>query len=209
MSKENQINLFGELARKLIHLSSLYIPFLYWFTDQKTTLMVVVPITVLVIGSELLRFKLKGFNRLFTKLFSFMLREGELASKSGQPHFTGTSHFMLAASLTVAFFAKEIAVPALMILVISDTMAALVGRQYGKRIIVGHKTVRGFMAFIISAMAVVMFTNCIFCFDWFIRPSQMFGLLIAATLELFEKQTGIDDNFAVPLGYALVTYLIV
>lgn len=209
MSKENQISLFSELARKLVHLSSLYIPFLYWFTNQKTTLMVVIPITALVIGSELLRFKLKGFNRLFTKLFSFMLREGELESKSGQPHFTGASHFMLAALMTVAFFAKEIAVPALMILIISDTIAALVGRQYGKRIIIGHKTVRGFMAFIISAMAVVMFTNCIFCFDWFIRPAQMFALLIAASFELFEKQVGVDDNFSIPLGYALIAYLVV
>jgi dolichol kinase len=92
----------------------------------------------------------------------------------------------------VSLFDEGIASPALMIMILSDPIASVIGIIFGKFKLVGEKTLEGSITFfIITAIVLISFKFTSF---------QVILVALGATLiELFSKEVNIDDNLLIPL----------
>lgn len=105
--------------------------------------------------------------------------------------------------MMVIFFPKPIAITAMLIVVFCDTMAALIGKNYGQNYI-GTKTVEGGIAFFLTGIFVIMFTPKLTgeLTEYF---AAFTALSITTIVEILP--TKIDDNITIPFTFA-ITYLL-
>ena len=195
------IKFYAEIARKTIHLSSLWIPFLYLYSTQKTMLLILLPLTFLVLVIDISRRFLPALNYIVTKLFDYMMRQKEKEDFA----FSGATYMLCAASLTISLFSQEVAIFALTILMISDSCAALIGRKFG-RINLMDKTLEGSLSFIFSAILIYFFYRVFYQFSLPLSIALL-AIFMASIVELFTKKIYIDDNFTIPLTIGLVFWL--
>ena len=114
---------------------------------------------------------------------------------------TGSTTLLMSSLVCVLIFQKHIAVAALCFLIVGDTMAALVGKTYG-RIKVFRKTLEGSLACLLTCIIVVLI----------IRPYLdaqnplpanigfvvgFIGAVVATLVELLPIP--LDDNFLIPI----------
>jgi dolichol kinase len=132
--------------------------------------------------------------RLAKPIWGRMIRPNESA------RYTGASHIMFAAVLSVILFPKLVAVCALSFIVIGDTASALVGRRWGKHRF-RNKSCEGSAAFFLSSLipAVIIPEIPI----WI----GTVGALVATVTEAVSGD--IDDNLSVPLVSGLAMHLLI
>jgi dolichol kinase len=175
-----------EIKRKIVHMSSLAIPAGYLLFSGKTVISILVPLFLAFLLVDLLRQYHAGTSRLFKKFFvGTILREKESNS------LMGSTYFLFSSVLVVFFFPKSIAIASLLILILSDTAAALVGKGIGKVPIFRRKTLEGSLAFFVSSQLIV----------W-IYPglNHLWGALGALAATLIEAlPVKVDDNLTIPL----------
>ena len=95
-----------EFFRKGIHLCSLSIPVIYYFIDKWTALSILIPITLLFLISDLLRYYNKSVADLYYKYFGWLLRNHERDQKTKR--LTGASNILLSAIFCIIIFPKLI-----------------------------------------------------------------------------------------------------
>lgn len=175
----------NELVRKAIHLSSSTIPLLYWFVfDRDVILKGVIILASGFLAAEYLRLHSALGKRLFNLIFGPALRAHE------HHNLTGATYVFTGSVLCIFLFPKEIAVPSLLILSLSDTFAALVGIPFGKHPFL-EKSVEGSSTFFIVSMLILTL---------FFPGNIVFNILIAMILTVAEAYPmNIDDNFVIPL----------
>lgn len=200
---DNSISYRDEIFRKSIHLSSLSIPLIYLLINRDLALKIIIPITLLVIISDLLSHKIKFFENLIFGVFGNILRKHE---KEGGLVLNGASWVLISATICIAIFPKIIMVIAFTILIISDTLAALIGRKYGKYPLF-DKSWEGTFAFIISAILVVF----VYSFS-FKAPISLFvfgavGAIVGGFVEAASRVLNIDDNLSIPLSVGTIMWL--
>ena len=184
-----EISLYNEFKRKGIHLFALTIPVGYFFLPKRIALLVLVPIAVCSILVDIVRlWKLPSAN-FFNWFLGPILREHENYS------FTGSSHILSAAVLSILFFDKKVAIAAIVYVILGDVAAALIGRVYGKTKI-ENKSLEGSLAFLSVCLLVAL-----------LLPGLPFwigaiGALVATAVEALTIP--IDDNLSVPLLSGLV-----
>ncbi|GIK22321.1 MAG: SEC59/DGK1/VTE5 family protein [Ignavibacterium sp.] len=192
-----------ELVRKLIHLFSLSIPVIYYFIPKQTALIILASLTILALIIDGGRFISKSFAKLFYKLFGFLLRRHELDNE--KKNLTGATYVLLSALICVLIFPKVIFVTAFAILIISDSMAALIGRRYGRRKFL-RKSFEGTLSFFISASVVVFFTPKVGNF-----PMEYVIGFIAAFVGAIVENISFgyaDDNLTIPLSTGFTMWLL-
>ncbi|MBT4033207.1 MAG: phosphatidate cytidylyltransferase [Candidatus Marinimicrobia bacterium] len=174
-----------ELIRKAIHLSSSIIPLSYWFLFEKHfTLQIVIVLALGFLTADYLRLKSGGIERLFMRIFGSALRQHE------KKNLTGATYVFTGSVVAIFLFPKEIAVPALLILSISDTLAALIGIPFGKHKFL-KKSLEGSTAFFISTLVILAL---------FFPESIIVNIIIAAIVTLAEAYPmNLDDNFLIPI----------
>ncbi len=188
-----------EFARKALHFLLLAIPLIFYFYGKKTGLLIFIPITITVVWLDFLRRKNAKIKEIFAKIFGIVLRPHELEGSK----LCGSSWVALATCLTFFIFKTEIAITGFTILVISDALAALVGKAYPSRPFF-EKSVNGALAFFISGVFILI--GCGLIFDmkvWF----YIFGLIALGCVTIIESRPsliGIDDNFTIPVFFCLV-----
>jgi len=174
-----------EITRKIVHLSTLSIPIGYALTQEETALMILLSLFLGFLSVDLLRHFHRGIASLFEKyFFGNVLREREKGT------FMGSTYFLFSSILTLLFFPKPIAIASLLILILSDTCAALVGKGVGKIRIYG-KTLEGSIAFLLSSLVIVGF------YPDLDRLPGILGALGATVVELLPIK--VDDNLTIPL----------
>jgi dolichol kinase len=137
--------------RKLIHLGCAIFPLAYAFLlSREQILIICVFITVLFLAAELIRFRSRRGKEWFTKIFFPLLREDEK-----NKNLTGATWLFISATIAFLFFEKQTAVPAVLILTIADSLAAVVGKSTGKHYIYGKKTWEGSITFFLVCMIVL------------------------------------------------------
>lgn len=196
-----------ELIRKLIHLFSLSIPVIYYFIPSSVSITILAILTAIALIIDLGRFISTSFAQVFYKFFGFLLRKHELDKKN--KNLTGATYVLISALICGIIFPKVIFVTAFTILIISDTMAALIGRKFGK-IRFLRKSFEGTLSFFISASIVVFFTPKIgnLPLEYVVGIA---GAFVGAIVENISYGFA-DDNLSIPLsvGFTMwALYLII
>jgi len=134
--------------------------------------------------TEYLRLHLSSSRNLFIRVFGSSLRDHEHNNLTGATYvFTGTV-------LCIFLFPREIAVPSLLILSVSDTFAALIGIPFGKHQFLA-KSVEGSSAFFVVTVLILFL---FFPANIFTNILVAIGVTVAEALPL-----NLDDNFLIPL----------
>jgi dolichol kinase len=180
-----------EAPRKAIHLSSIVIPLailhlpLVWV--QRTLMIVAVCLLV----ADLVKIHHEKLRTYFTEFFGRLIRRHEHAE------ITGSTYMIVSALLATYLFDRGVAAAALVYLIVGDTLAAMVGKAWGRTRIFGNKTLEGFLAGFLASFAAA----------WAlvpgIPPHQLAAAaLVAALVEIWPIP--VDDNFRIPLLAGLV-----
>lgn len=201
----NQISYKQELLRKTIHLCSLSLPLLYFYTDIETTLSYIIPLFLIVLILDIFSKKGRILHHFVFKYFGSMLREHE--KKDGLV-LNGASWVLISALLVFAIFPKILAITSFTILIVSDLSAALIGRRFGRHSLF-DKSWEGTSAFFISASFIIFFI-------WSILPERnmyflyfgIFASIITAFTELVSNIIKVDDNISVPTSFCLTMWLL-
>lgn len=190
-----------EFARKAIHLSSLLIPLIYWHIGKKQALLILAPVTAGFLLVDVLKNVVPPISAWYHATFDTMLRDFELNKE--RLHLNGATWITLAAFVLIALFPKTIAVAAFAMVSVSDTVAALVGKKFGRHHF-GQKSLEGSLAFLVSAIAIVAIIPGL------LLPAGIVMAVAGTIIEALVLKIGsfrIDDNLSVPLVGALAGLL--
>ena len=191
----------AELIRKSIHFCSLSIPVFYTFLSRSTALNILIPLTASFLLVDIARHYHAPTAQLFHKIFGLLLRPHEISNKSKPgsiwyKRLNGATNLLLSATFCVLVFPKIIVISSFAILIVSDSVAALVGRRWGLRKFLS-KSLEGSVAFLVSAILVVLVTPKLSSSigEYGIGAvSALVGMLIEASA------LPVDDNITIPLG---------
>jgi len=191
----------GELARKAIHLSSLSIPIVYSFISKSTALTILVPLTLLVGCTDAARHLFPSFRLFYHKWLGWLMRAHE-KDENGK-RLTGATYVLLAASIGILVFPKVIIITAFAIMIVSDTVAALIGRKFGKHPFMG-KSLEGTLAFFISSVGVV----CLAPKVGYVPAEYFIGFVAALFGSAVEAMPiAIDDNLSITFSVGGILWL--
>lgn len=95
---------------------------------------------------------------------------------------------------------------AVIVLGVSDPVAAFIGRRYGRRVLVAGRTVAGTTAFAVSGVAASLVVLAIYepqLYPWHALILAAAAGVIGAVAELVSER--VDDNFSIPVSVGLST----
>jgi dolichol kinase len=184
-----------ELYRKLIHLTSLSIPIVYYFITAETAALILGILAGVALVIDLGRYIHPEIGKIFYKYFGFLLREHELDHK--KKNLNGATYVLISALISVLIFPKVIFISAFSILIISDSLAALIGRKFGKHKFLS-KSLEGTLTFFVSACIVILFTPKVGGFF----EEYLIGFIAAFVGAIVENISFklVDDNLSIPLS---------
>jgi dolichol kinase len=192
-----------ELVRKLIHLFSLSIPIIYYFIPRSDAILILSILTFVALFLDTSRYFFPSVGKIFYRYFGFLLRKHELdASKK---NLNGATYVFISALICVILFPKVFFITAFTILIISDTMAALIGRKFGKHKLLS-KSFEGTLAFFISASIVVFLTPKVDN----LPMEYIIGIIAAAVGAIVENISFgfADDNLAIPISIGFTLWIL-
>jgi len=191
---KDDLNLNAELKRKTIHIICSILPILYYFFLEREQIVLLSGIiTILFLIGEFVRYNFKTGASLFEKVFFPLLRKGE---KTYQ--LTGATYLFLSATVTFFIFDKIYAIAAVLILTVADSLAAIVGRSFGK-INISYKTLEGSVTFFLTSFIIINIFVPIGCI-------KAFG--VGVILTAIESQVfAINDNIIISISAALLLSL--
>jgi len=195
LKKVDLLNIREELKRKIIHLGCAVLPLLYYFYLSREQIVILCStISILFLIAEILRFKHRKSEVLFQNIFFPLLRE-----KEKNKHITGATYLFISATVTFIIFKKEIAVPAVMILTIADSFAAIVGKMTDSAKLFDKSLAGSVTFFIISIIILLLFVPDL---GWLI-------LVIAVIVTIIEVlPLPINDNLLISLSTGFILYLV-
>lgn len=202
--ERESINYRDELVRKLIHLCSLSIPIIYYFISRDIATLILSILTFAALVIDLGRYFSNSFGQIFYKIFGFLLRKHEVDHK--KKNLNGATYVLMSALICVIILPKVIFITAFTILIISDSMAALIGRRFGKRKFLS-KSFEGTLAFFISATIVVFLTPKA---EDGIMMQYLIGIIAAFIGAIVENISFgfADDNLSIPISIGLTMWLL-
>ena len=179
----------NEIFRKLIHVSSLAIPLIYFFLikDKNVMATILIILTLLSLAIEYARLNREGvIGIFFLKYLKSALRSNELKG-----NLTGATWMLIGFTSSVIIFDFEVSVLALLFLSVGDAVAALVGRAlpigkiWGKSIL---GSLSGFMFCVFFGLAIINTLSL---------QIIIFGAISGMFIELIPLK--INDNFSIPI----------
>lgn len=192
----------NEVIRKLIHLNSLSIPVIYFYISKEVALYILIPLTLVFVIIDVIRYYQPQVGEMFYKIFGFLLRKHERDEK--KKRLNGATNVLISALICVIIFPKLFFVTAFAVLIISDISSALIGRKFGKHKFLA-KSREGAIAFFISAVLVILFTP---------KVENLFLEYVIAVIAVFfgaiaeSSSIEIDDNLTIPITIGVVMWIL-
>jgi dolichol kinase len=117
---------------------------------------------------------------------------------------TGSFYFILSVLICLILFDKPTVMTAVLIMILSDTAAALIGKSIGRHVIIGtSKTIEGSSAFFIVTVLILFLMHPAITILW---AGAIAGIL--TIVELWSHKLRINDNLSITLAAgALLTVL--
>jgi dolichol kinase len=201
--ERGSIDYKDEIVRKLIHLCSLSIPIVYYFVSKTSAVIILGIFTFVALVIDISRFFSPLAGKLFYSIFGFLLREHEVDTQ--KKNLNGATYVLISALICVIIFPKILFLTAFSILIISDSLAALIGRKYGKHKFLS-KSLEGTLAFFISAIIVVLFTPKVEG----LFSEYLIGFAAAAIGAIVENISFgfADDNLSIPISIGISMWLL-
>lgn len=193
----------SELCRKTIHLSSLWMPVLIFYYPP---LIAAGVLFCLAFGDFMVEWlyhrNILGLNRRIKRRLIKSMRYKEIANGF---YLSGAFYLLIAAFCTVLLYDGKIAAAALSVLILADSAAALIGRQFGAIRLGRSKTLEGSIAFFFTAAVVLAGFNPLLMLSWehLISAAAVFALA-----ELAAPLFKLDDNFVIPIIGGQMLYLL-
>ena len=190
--------IFHEVGRKIIHITILLVLAAYFFIQdtlvsagrtpelaKQVALLFLVALLILFLILEYLRLELNWK----MPFFSQFIRAKE------QNRMYGVVYFLSATIISLAVFHPKIALTALLMTTFGDMVAALIGKKYGATLIYRNKTWAGFLAELVTNLAV----GFLILDNIYIILGMAFVATIVETLV-----DELDDNLLIPIfsGFA-------
>ncbi|MCD4707077.1 MAG: hypothetical protein K8S62_04995 [Candidatus Sabulitectum sp.] len=193
-----------EILRKGVHFGSLIIPSVAIFVPRMDMVLALAAVAFGMLLVDIIRSRNKVFRKFFLGLFGKVLR-----GKEQEGGMTASTVLTASAALTILLFRTEIAVSALVFLSVGDSFAALIGKKFGKTVLVSGRTLEGSLAALFSCLVVSLPLMQISAVrGWTLSPAGLAAGALAATLaELFEIP--LDDNLRIPVLAGLVMELVI
>ena len=193
LSTPREIDYRREVWRKLLHLFALSIPIGYQFVSPRVAAAVVFVCFLISVVVDLARFRGWPIQRLWRPMVSPIVRPKE------SQNFTGATFILTSGWLCPLLFSLPAATLGMLMIILGDTFAALVGRRWGRHSTVGNRTVEGSVAFLAASFGAGALTPGL---------PIMIGLTAAPLATIVETlSTRIDDNLSVPLISGLYAHL--
>jgi len=182
------MDFFAELNRKLVHVAGLSIPMgiflLHERGERGACIQILFILTLVFLSFEIMRMVHRPTSRIFYTLFGPLLRRKERFT------LTGSTTLLMSSLVCVLIFDVYVAMAALCFLILGDTMAALIGKSFG-RIRIFRKTLEGSLACLATCIMVVFAVPNL---NWSVG---LIGALVATLVELLPIP--LDDNFLIPI----------
>lgn len=185
----------NELLRKSIHLCSLSIPVIYYFSTRELMLTVLVPMLVFSVIIDFGRHLNPTLKEITIKLFGKIMREHERDEE--KKNLSGASYVLIAAVGVIFAMPKIFAITGFAILILGDIAAALIGRRFGRHKFLA-KSLEGTLAFFVVASIIVMITPKVEG----LMMEYMIGIFAAAVGAIAENISygWADDNLTIPIS---------
>lgn len=186
----------GELGRKALHLLALSIPLGAWWLGMPAALYLLAPVALVAVLADVTRAFSPSFNAVIRGVFGTLMRAEELPAVRTGVRFNGATCVLVGAALMVLVFPLRVAVPVLIMTMLSDAAAALVGRRWGR-----HPwgslsaTMEGTAAFVATGLGVMALMPSVALWP------AVAGVGVAALVEALPLP--INDNIRVPVAAAL------
>lgn len=193
-----------EVLRKGIHFGSVIIPITAVFVSRMEMVLFLTAAALAMVLIDIVRSRNKVFRSFFLGLFGKVLR-----GKEQEGGMTASTVLMASAALTILLFRTEIAVSALVFLSIGDSLAALIGKRFGRTKLVSGRTLEGSLAALLGCLVfAIPLMQLSAARGWSLSPTGLaFGALAATIAELFEVP--LDDNLRIPVFAGLVMELVI
>jgi dolichol kinase len=191
----DRLSFKAELKRKIIHISCAILPLLYYNALTREQILVFCSIIcIFFLIAEFLRFRHQLSGRLFERIFFPLLREDEKSK-----HITGATYLFISATVTFFIFRKEIAVPAVLILTIADSFAAIVGKMT-ESVRFFDKSLAGSLTFFVISVAILLF---------FLPELGWLSLAVALVVTIIEAlPVPVNDNILITLSTGIILYIV-
>ena len=126
-----------EIKRKLFHATSLIFPIMYIYNSKTYILNLLIFFTILVLILDIGRNYSTKLNNFILKIFDSLIRKGEFGSGF---KLSSMSYMMLGMLTTAIFFPKGLAINSWLVLIVSDSLASILGNRFGVSEIIPYKT---------------------------------------------------------------------
>jgi dolichol kinase len=161
------------------------------------------PLTVFSLLLDLSRYFSPKIGHFFYIIFGFLLRDHE--RDASKKNLNGATYVFVSAVISVFIFPKVLVITAFSVLIISDSIAALIGRKFGKHKFLA-KSLEGTLAFFLSACIVVVVAPKV---NGDIKE-YIIGFVAVAVGAIAENISygWADDNLSIPLSIGFTMWLL-
>lgn len=190
----------NELLRKSLHLLALAIPAGIYILDKPLVLFVLLPLSLVAIGADVLRTRSEGFARFIARFFGYMMRPAEVPAIGDNVILNGATWVVVSATLLTLLFPVDVVVPGFASFMVADAAAAITGIQFGRTPWPGtHRTLEGSIAFVVIAWAVLLPFGHI--------PVGTAALTALAGAIVEAPKLPVNDNIRVPFVMTVVLWV--
>ncbi|CAN5603198.1 phosphatidate cytidylyltransferase [soil metagenome] len=187
----------AELRRKALHLAALAIPIGILLFGREVAILILVPVGLIALAGDILRVRVRWIHKTVEWVFGPIMRPEEKPPLGAPMVMNGASSMCLTAAICVLIFTPAIAAAALLIQMVGDAAAAVMGRKWGQmRYFGSNKSIEGSAAFlltgILAALPAIYWPGSALTF-----PIVMVGAVVAMIAEAVPLP--LNDNMRVPL----------
>ncbi|WP_297498030.1 diacylglycerol/polyprenol kinase family protein [Thermococcus sp.] len=200
----------SELKRKALHLSGLTVPLIYLLLGQNATLIFVGTAFAVFVALEPFRVIEGWREEVLRRLNIYAPSEfaehverlerhiDEITRPHERERVAAHIYFAAASFIVVYFFPMGIAVGAIALATLGDSLAAIIGKSYGRHRFSNGKSVEGSLAYFLTGLAILL---------PLVGPvGALIGSLAGTIAEFYNLPP--DDNFSNQLAVGLTLYLL-